>query len=1012
MSYSPLFQLKSNSPTMKKFLLAFTLFFAGASLFAQNYIESAIDPLEVRFIKDKKTYDLAWQQELRSTHAWKNFVQNHGTWYVHFNEENQLPHRAFGQPISVVADGTFQMAINFANEQLAVFNIPTEQLVASPVEVKGKYTWANFTQEYQGHKVLGSRYSVKFYNQKVVLFACDVYNNIDVSLTPALSADAAINAALQGITTPITFTSVENQTAILPIPGEKKNSYHLVYEVMVKTKDSYSVPSHYYTMVDAMTGQILYRQNMVAHHNPKTCKHNHGQPNIAAPPMSVINASVTGTVHPFNPYDAQELQGFANLYITVGGTNYPMDQSGNATLPVNPGSTGQVRMMGPWSRVYTGGTTPTFNTILNTGDNAISFDTNSLLQERCAYKGVNEIHDHMKFWMPTFTGMDFQLPTNVDEVGTCNAFYDGSSINFYELGGGCNATSLIADVVYHEYGHGINDNYYQSLGSSFNNGAIGEGYADYWGVSLTENPNLGIGFYTDNTDPLREYDADPKVYPIDLVGEVHSDGEIIMGAWYDTHLLLGNDWNLTMPLFVEAYAGLQATTFNGNEGVAFTDVLIDALMADDNDGNITNGTPNGNAIVDGFYLHGITLISNAELEHSETLFIAANESLVIETDLTLAFNYTQYLQSVECKYRLNNGAWQAGDMTSQGNTYSLEIDPQPAGTVIAYYFTATDINGNLSAALPKGAHLPQFANLPYITLCGVQAMKTHDGDDFNQFGAWQAGLSSDNATTGQWEQDDPIGSYTVDVAPGTEVAVEDQHTAGGEICFFTGNASSVDAGIGENDVDGGKTTLQSPVINMTTYTDPIISYWRYYTNSPPGGANPGQDYWQVRMTNDNGANWIYIENNSTQDMSWRRNAFRVADYLTPTAQMRFQFIASDSLHEGQNLNGGSLIEAAMDDFVLYDLLQVGVNENSTSNSLNIYPNPAQNEITVSAAEGQNLQKIEITNAAGQLVIIEEKNITRLNAYTASINVSALPAGVYTVRSTTDKTTQSSSFIKK
>jgi hypothetical protein len=103
-------------------------------------------------------------------------------------------------------------------------------------------------------------------------------------------------------------------------------------------------------------------------------------------------------------------------------------------------------------------------------------------------------------------------------------------------------------------------------------------------------------------------------------------------------------------------------------------------------------------------------------------------------------------------------------MTNQGNTYSLEIDPQPAGTVISYYFTATDINGNLSAALPKGAHLPQFANLPFITLSGVQAMKTHDGDDNNQFGAWQAGLGSDNATTGQWEQDDPIGSYTVDVA--------------------------------------------------------------------------------------------------------------------------------------------------------------------------------------------------------------------------------------------------------
>ena len=38
----------------------------------------------------------------------------------------------------------------------------------------------------------------------------------------------------------------------------------------------------------------------------------------------------------------------------------------------------------------------------------------------------------------------------------------------------------------------------------------------------------------DPTISVRRYDQDRKVYPQDLVGEVHADGEIIAGAFWDT----------------------------------------------------------------------------------------------------------------------------------------------------------------------------------------------------------------------------------------------------------------------------------------------------------------------------------------------------------------------------------------------------------------------------------------------------------------------------------------------
>ena len=56
----------------------------------------------------------------------------------------------------------------------------------------------------------------------------------------------------------------------------------------------------------------------------------------------------------------------------------------------------------------------------------------------------------------------------------------------------------------------------------------------------------------------------------------------------------------------------------------------------------------------------------------------------------------------------------------------------------------------------------------------------------------------------------------------------------------------------------------------------------------------------------------------SSDISWRKMAFRVKDYVSLTNSIQLKFIASDSIHLGQSLDGGSLIEAAVDDLYLYE----------------------------------------------------------------------------------------------
>jgi hypothetical protein len=296
--------------------------------------------------------------------------------------------------------------------------------------------------------------------------------------------------------------------------------------------------------------------------------------------------------------------------------------------------------------------------------------------------------------------------------------------------------------------------------------------------------------------------------------------------------------------------------------------------------------------------------------------------------------------------------------------------------------------------------LPEYPSISHIVIVGAQVEGRHDCDNFEDWGAWATGISGDNSSTGDWELNTPMGSYTTEVNAGFVVAPDTQVTAGGEFCFVTENASNPSAPIGESDVDGGKTTLQSTVINMEGMLEPIVSYYRWYTNSPPGGANPGADFWQVRMSNNGGTTWTFVENTKTSDAQWRRNAFRVRDFMEPTATMRFQFIASDSLRPGQNLEGGSLVEAALDDFFLWDASIVGVEEQgqSAQNMWEVFPNPVQQRVTVSGyVEKSGVYTMQWTSADGKLVHTKSITCEGQRKQTFTDELPPLALGWYTLR---------------
>ncbi|HEX5002904.1 MAG TPA: T9SS type A sorting domain-containing protein [Bacteroidia bacterium] len=943
-------------------LLPALIILAAFTVEASGSFKQFKDPLLVPINQNPgKQVDNQYQNKLRSQPYWQEFIKAAGNWSVLFNESSGKPLMAYGEPLNVGGSGPEQVARNFFGSYLKAMNLPMSEFNLESVVPAPKFYIVTFSQKHNGTEVLGTRIQVKMlYDYRVISFNLNYFDGINVSPAATLTPAQAVQNAVQGVGGMVSSV-VSNTLSYLPVPGYRKYEYHLVYEVMVSNKDAEGVPGKYYTLVDANSGSIVYRTNRVNH-------------------FANTDVTMEGALYVTNPYNPSTVEPLRNLKIVVGGVDFFTDNTGYIGLSNTSSVLASVSLSGLWADVKTNGTTPAWNETLNPGTNTLTADNNTDIKQRTVYHSVNVVHDYMKSKFPAFTGMDNPLESNVDVAGTCNAFYDGTSINFFAAGGGCNATSLVADVCFHEYGHGINDNFYQSIGSSWNNGAMGEGYADLWALGITGSDTLGIGFFSnDPTGYVREYAIDKKVYPQDLVGEVHADGEIIAGCWWDTYKNLGNLQQM-MDLFAATfYSGV--TDFDGNEGTLYPAILMEAFLADDNDGNLSNGTPNYCAISSGFAIHGITLNGMTGITHNEVLTAVPQAPITIDAQVQgLAAGST-----VKGYYRLGGTTtWNLFLLNNTtGSNYQGTLPPQPNGVIVEYYLGIEDDCGTFLGVQPQGANDAVLPNIPYYILVGFNELIYEDFDNF--FGSWTTGLPSDQNTTGTWIIDIPIPSFVGNAM----VQTDDDFTPGGLFCAVTGNATSANDPAGTEDIDGGATTLESPVYDLTGYTNPAFTYYRWYSNDQ--GATPGTDFWQVYISGD-GVNFVPVENTKVSDHSWRRFAFRVQDYITPTANVVLRFVAEDA-------NAPSLVEGALDDLKLWDETPTGIEEYNGSEVVSVYPNPANDLLNLmcSSADGKPV-KIELYNMLGALLTAKTFDAqTGMNYMT--IPVTELPAGIYEVKVT-------------
>jgi len=337
---------------------------------------------------------------------------------------------------------------------------------------------------------------------------------------------------------------------------------------------------------------------------------------------------------------------------------------------------------------------------------------------------------------------------------------------------------------------------------------------------------------------------------------------------------------------------------DSNLKITYQEYFIETLVADDDNGDLSDQTPNWAAILDSFNQHGIGPSLFLTMTHTAVDDVSdAGTPIAVDVNVSSSSGlFGLDTNSVKVVYSVDGGADQELLMAAGGGSlYTGTLPGQPAGSLVSY-FTQAAAEGGADIYRPNNP-----SAIRYSFLVGEQIQIAYD--DFEAASGWTVNDGTDNATTGIWTRANPSGvvSGAEQLQPGND------HSDPGSICWVTGNADGGQPGA--DDVDDGKTTLLSPIFDASGLNRPTIRYYRWYTNNL--GADPGLDTWQVDISNDGGSSWTPVENTTASANEWSKVIVQVENFVAPTSNMQMRFIAEDA-------GGGSLVEAAVDDWELME----------------------------------------------------------------------------------------------
>jgi len=609
-------------------------------------------------------------------------------WHAVWDVDTDVPVRLWG---SAVAPGTVAnpaVAESAARAFLAAHlrllapgaSIGDFVLVSNQVNPSGDIRSVGFEQRMGGVRVLNGGVGFAFKNDRLSLVSSTAMPNVSVSAPRGSFKSDAVGLAATGwlatggLTTRV--TAIGGERVIVPFVRPRTSAG---LDIGYRLADAVEVESIYETgkwtvWVGADDGVAFARANRIVHPTGTVL-------------FNTADQSPSGTRSDKPaPFDNHTVNGVATTSDANGVVTW--NTAGSAT--VNPGLTGTFVNV-----VNAGGAKATTTLTLPAAGMVTWNQANVELSDSqiSSYVFANKAKTFAKAtYNPTqaltFINGLLEVDVNVNDGNQCNAFWDGEKLNFYPATAGeCENTGRMADVVYHEFGHGLHQNSIIAGIGQFD-GGLSEGLADGNAINITGDPGLGRGFFFTNT-PLRdENPAVKKTWPVPG-NEVHDEGEIIGETLWDLRTALQTKLGVTAGFaqHVKIYYNIMQRASD-----IPTTAYPEALLADDDDGDLTNGTPNECEINAAFGVHKIAdpstvigLVPPTRDQFTINMSVAPPAGSACPGPAVMA---------VSVDWRLRGSTAATIALTKTGQTFSGVIPTQPDGSVVEYKVTATFADGS------------------------------------------------------------------------------------------------------------------------------------------------------------------------------------------------------------------------------------------------------------------------------------------------------------------------------
>jgi MYXO-CTERM domain-containing protein len=713
-------------------------------------------------------------------------------------------------------------------------------------------TYVDYKQTFGGLEVVGGTIDVTLKSGKLVLSTANVFPDVSVpSLHPAIGAAAGDTLAWRALADAgFSVDSIEKSAQLVIFP-EGAGAYRLAYRDVIRTSNP---AGRWQSIVSADgTNRVLFRHDLIAYESAQV-KIEIEPRYIGQTPVAVAAKDVNvGTGHADEDGIFESTAGSATINTISPYFQIANQAATKKTLPI---------------------------TIAGTPGESFTWSMASAEpQEVDAFVYAHQAREHEYQVAPDLQYFQQRMTVNVNVSGTCNAYYDGSSLNFFPTGGGCNSTARIADVTYHEYGHSIHDNL--TGGGGFNS-QIQEGVADIFAHTITNDPNLGPYFFPGNPVGIRNA-TDVRTYPTGVQGnnsEVHESGKIWTNTFWNirTAFITKYGYNLGTRLFDL----MHSRTLRSNPG--YTSVYMAALAADDDDGNLSNGTPDSCEMNPEFQSHGL-IMSGAQATRGYLQLTGGTEAVTQakDTEVPVAVHVASLspscggldATSVTLHYSVDGAAEQTIALSGAGPDFSGSIPAQKDGSTVTYWFSAKEDAQGASFSGPLGAPMNVYRY-------HVGTLDDVFTDDFETDKGWTHG--ADIASHDDWERGTPTGAA---IALDPAAAFSGASVIGNDIGLRGGN------GLYEA---GASSWLESPAIDCSGCTGTRLQFRRWL--SVEGNTN---DHARVLV---NGTEVWSNEAAPRSDLQWEFEDIDISALADHQAAVKVRFeLTSDN---GMQFGGWTL----------------------------------------------------------------------------------------------------------